>query len=111
VRKTSNRPGLRCFKDGKASGRLGAAEARSAATPMKRAALLLLASVLVLSCATASAGESTPDPPSSPGDGQPLGGGKPVTTTTIKRCPDGRELVVRVNGALGCAKDIVPPND
>ncbi len=90
----------------------GAAETRSAATPMNSAALPLLASVLVLSCATAPALESSPDQtPSSPGDGQPLGGGKPVTTTTIKRCPDGRELVVRVNGALGCAKDIVPPKD
>ena len=79
---------------------------------MKRVALPLLAGALVLSCTTAPARESSPDQtPSLPGDGQPLGGGKPVTTTTIKRCPDGRELVVRVNGALGCAKDIVPPND
>ena len=90
----------------------GAAEARSAATPMSRAALPLLASVLVLSCATALALKLSPDQtPSLPGDGRPLGGGKPVATTTIKRCPDGRELVVRLNGALGCAKDIVPPND
>lgn len=65
----------------------------------------------VLSCATAPALKSSPDQtPSLPGDEQPLGGGKPVTTTTIKRCPDGRELVVRLNDALGCAKDIVPPN-
>jgi hypothetical protein len=42
---------------------------------------------------------------------QPLGGGKPVTTTTIKRCPDGYELVVRVDGRRGCAKDIVPANE
>lgn len=39
------------------------------------------------------------------------GGGKAVTTTIIKRCTDGRELVLRANGRYGCAKDIVPPND
>jgi hypothetical protein len=43
--------------------------------------------------------------------GQPLGGGKPVTTTIIKRCPDGRELVIRSNGRYGCAKDVIPPNE
>jgi hypothetical protein len=36
--------------------------------------------------------------------------GKPVTTTTIKRCPEGYELVTRANGQPGCAKDIVPAN-
>ena len=73
---------------------------------------ILTAGALVLLCTTAPARETLPDQaPSSPAGSQPLGGGKPVTTTKIKRCPDGRELVVRVNGALGCAKDIVPPND
>jgi hypothetical protein len=43
--------------------------------------------------------------------GQPLGGGKPVTTTIIRRCPEGYELVTRANGRRGCAKDIVQPNN
>jgi hypothetical protein len=38
-------------------------------------------------------------------------GCQPVTTKIIKRCPDGRELMIRANGRYGCAKDIVPPND
>jgi hypothetical protein len=42
---------------------------------------------------------------------QPLGGGKPVGTTIIRRCPEGYELVTRVDGRRGCAKDILPPND
>jgi len=66
-------------------------------------------------CCTASAREAAPDqdsPPQSDGNiGQPLGGGKAVTTTIIKRCPNDRELVIRANGTYGCAKDIVPPND
>jgi hypothetical protein len=40
-----------------------------------------------------------------------LGGGKPLATTKIQRCPAGWELVMRVNGRLGCAKYIVPPSD
>jgi len=69
--------------------------------------------VLILSC-VAWARAAAPDkdlPRQYDGNCQPLGGGKAVTTTKIKRCPDGRELVIRANGAYGCAKDIVPPND
>jgi hypothetical protein len=68
---------------------------------------LAFASLLLLSCTGAWAKEAAPDQNAQ----QPIGGGKPVTTTIIKRCPDGRELVVRANGSRGCAKDIVPPND
>jgi hypothetical protein len=54
--------------------------------------------------------------PSTSGDpaqgvNQPIGGSKPVTTTIVKRCPDGYELVIRANGGRGRAKDIVPAND
>jgi hypothetical protein len=42
---------------------------------------------------------------------QPHAVGKPVTTTTIRRCPDGYELVIRADGRRGCAKDILPAND
>ena len=73
---------------------------------------LAYSAVLLIVCCTASAKEA-PDQGSreTEGNAQPLGGGKPVTTTIIKRCPNGRELIVRANGAFGCAKDIVPPND
>jgi hypothetical protein len=39
---------------------------------------------------------------------QPHAVGRPVTTTTIKRCPEGYELIIRANGQPGWAKDIVP---
>lgn len=44
-------------------------------------------------------------------DSQPRVVGKPVTTTAIKRCPKGYELVIRANGQHGCAKDVVPANE
>jgi hypothetical protein len=40
-----------------------------------------------------------------------IGGGRPVTTITVKPCPDGYELVVRANGQRGCAKEIVPTRE
>lgn len=59
-----------------------------------------------------SAKEVAPDQNStSAGNNQLLGAGKPMATTIIKRCPNGRELVIRANGSYGCAKDIVPPNE
>jgi len=45
------------------------------------------------------------------GDAKPIGGGKPVSTVRIKPCPDGYELVIRVDGRRGCAKDILPANE
>ena len=77
------------------------------------ATLAVAFSVLAVSFASTSAKEAVPDQDStrsSDGNGQPIGGGKPVTTTIIKRCPDDRELVMRVNGTYGCAKDVVPAN-
>lgn len=64
-------------------------------------------------CAAAVAKEAATDqaPPYPQVDAKPIGGGKTVTTTIIKRCPDGYELVMRVNGQLGCAKNIVPVQD
>ena len=76
--------------------------------------LLALAPLMMLSNAGAWAKEAAPNQnlaPDSATNSQPLGGGKPVTTTIIKRCADGRELVLRVNGTYGCAKDVVPLND
>jgi hypothetical protein len=69
---------------------------------MRTGSALLLVTTFVLGAA-ASAKEGAPDEPAS----RP----KPVTTTIIKRCPDGYELVIRTGGRWGCAKDIVPPND
>jgi hypothetical protein len=69
---------------------------------------------LALACMPASAKEVASDQMPSLDEsvtGGPLGGGKPVTTTTIRRCPEGYELVTRANRRRGCAKDIVPPND
>jgi hypothetical protein len=66
----------------------------------------------LLSCTLASAKEGAPDqPPDANTAEPPIGGGKPVTTTIIKRCPDGYELVIRSGGLQGCAKDIVSPSD
>lgn len=42
---------------------------------------------------------------------QPIGTAKPVTTTIIKTCPDGYELVIRTGGRHGCARDILPANE
>jgi len=36
---------------------------------------------------------------------------QPVTTTTIRRCPEGYEVVSRANGRPGCAKGILPANE
>jgi hypothetical protein len=57
--------------------------------------------------------ETAPDQSASPGttDSQPLVGGKPVATTKIKPCPDGYELVARVNGQRACAKDVIPTKE
>jgi len=71
---------------------------------------------LALLCLTTAAWgkEIEPNPASAPNakDFEPHATGKPVTTTTIKRCPEGYELVYRINGVeRGCAKDIVPTNN
>jgi hypothetical protein len=75
------------------------------------ATYVLAAGALVLSFTTTATPETSPDQtPPTPTDNVPLGGGKPVTTKVIKRCSDGRELVLRADGRYGCAKDVVPPN-
>jgi hypothetical protein len=68
---------------------------------------------LALCCASVSAKEAAPEQTALDESAldQPLGGGKPVTTTIIRRCPEGYELVTRVDGRHGCAKDILPAND
>ncbi len=71
----------------------------------------LMIALVALCCTVASAKETAPGPTIPDVDAKPLGAPKPVTTTTIKRCPHGYELVVRANGRPGCAKDIVPTND
>ena len=73
---------------------------------MRTGRALLLATTM-LCCVAASAKEAGPDQVGSQDSSRP----KPVTTTIIKRCPDGYELVIRSGGRRGCAKDIVPPND
>jgi hypothetical protein len=81
---------------------------------MKKRLLMAVIANLTLACMPASAKEVAPDQTPSLDEsatGRPLGGGKPVTTTTIRRCPDGYELVARANGRRGCAKDIVQPNN
>jgi len=72
---------------------------------------LAFMAVLLLSYAAASAKEATPATSSRNEVVQPIGGGQPVTTITVKRCPDGYELVIRANGRRGCAKDVLPAND
>jgi hypothetical protein len=69
----------------------------------------LTIALFLFGCAAAVAKDATTDqaPQRPQVDARPIGG-KPVTTTIIKRCPDGYELIMRVNGQLGCAKDIVP---
>lgn len=69
---------------------------------------------LTLACFSALGKEADPDQTPSLDEniaGRPLGGGKSVTTTIIRRCPEGYELVTRANGRLGCAKGIVSPNN
>lgn len=73
---------------------------------------IVLTALFILCCSVASAKEAEPiSQPNNAGVSQPIGGAKPVTTMTIKRCPDGYELVIRASGRRGCAKDIVPPNE
>jgi hypothetical protein len=70
--------------------------------------------VLVLCFASATLGKEAGPTQTGSSDSsakQPIGGGRPVKTTTIRRCPDGYELVTRVNGQRGCARDILPPNE
>lgn len=42
---------------------------------------------------------------------KPINRGKPVTTITVKPCPDGYEFVFLVDVRRACAKDIVPANE
>jgi hypothetical protein len=70
--------------------------------------------LVALSVATAALSkEAVPDQNGAPDTSarQPHAVGKPVTTTIIKRCPEGYDLVIRVDGRRGCAKDIVPVNE
>ncbi len=82
---------------------------------MKRCLLpAVVIATWALACMPTLAKEVAPDQTPSPDDsaaGRPIGGGKSVTTTIIRRCPEGYELVTRANGRRGCAKDIVPPNN
>jgi hypothetical protein len=77
--------------------------------------VLTLTTALFLLCyGKAIARDATPEqvaPVDSATAGQPIGRGRPVTTTTIKRCPDRYELVTRANGQRGCATDILPTNE
>jgi hypothetical protein len=59
-----------------------------------RRAFAIAFSLLCLA-ATALSKEATPDQSNSQDKivSQPLGGGKPVTTKKIRRCPEGYELV------------------
>jgi len=76
--------------------------------------LALTAAFFVFGYAEAVAKDTAPDqseiPPGTEAI-QPHATGKPVTTTTIKRCPEGYEFVTRANGQPGCAKDVVPANE
>ena len=63
----------------------------------------------IVLCGHASAA-ATAEPPSSSIE-PAIGSAKPVATTTIKRCPEGYELVTRANGRVSCAKDVIPPNE
>jgi hypothetical protein len=68
---------------------------------------------LTLLCLATAASSKETEPNQAGGtdakDSEPHATGKPVTTTKIKRCPEGYELVYRVE--RGCAKDIVPTNN
>jgi hypothetical protein len=70
----------------------------------------MLASFAFLLLATAALAE-TDQNGTEPKDAQPHAVGKPVTTTTIRPCPDGYQIVTLVNGQRACAKDIVPANE
>jgi hypothetical protein len=50
---------------------------------------------LLICCTAAVAKEAGTDQGSPQGDAKPIGGGRPVTTITVKPCPDGYELVIR----------------
>lgn len=68
--------------------------------------------VFLLICYTAAvAKEAATDQASPQDDTKPIGGGRPVTTITVKPCPEGYELVIRANGQRGCAKEILPTNE
>lgn len=76
---------------------------------MRTALRVALAVALAMPyAAVALAADTAPDQPAMP---KPLSDPKPVTTTVIKRCPEGYELVTRANGRRGCAKDVLPANE
>jgi hypothetical protein len=81
---------------------------RPQGTEVKR--LILIAAV---SAATAAFGKEPEQPESQATQSNvPHAAGKPVTTTKIRRCPEGYEVIYRADGReRGCAKDIVPTND
>ena len=75
---------------------------------MIRAVLVSFAFFLFATAARAETNQNgTPEPK----DAQPHPVGKPVTTTIIKRCPEGYEPVTRYNGQHACARDFLPLNE
>jgi len=63
---------------------------------------------LILLCAPAMA-ETAPD--QSGASASQSSASKAVTTITIKRCPEGYDLVTRANGRRGCAKNVLPASE
>lgn len=79
---------------------------------MRKALTIALALLCLVTAALAKETEPNPAGAQDAKDSEPHATGKPVTTTKIRRCPEGYELVYRVNGVeRGCAKDIVPTNN
>ena len=68
---------------------------------------LIISFVVVCFATAACAKEAEPEQANS----QDAPMAKPVTTTTIKRCPEGYEPVTRYNGQHACAKDLIPLNE
>jgi hypothetical protein len=64
---------------------------------------------LAVLCLVTAASAKEAEPEQSTSQDSPVP--KPVTTTTIKRCPEGYEPVTRYNGQHACAKDFVPLNE
>ena len=75
---------------------------------MSRAVVAILAIFLLVASAGAETDQNgVPEAK----EAQPHLIGKPVTTMTIKRCPEGYEPVTRYNGQHACAKDLLPLNE
>jgi hypothetical protein len=70
-------------------------------------ALMIALTGFWLTAPAATAKEAASDQPTA----QDMPVPKPVSTTKIKPCPDGYELVTRHNGQHACAKDLMPANE